>query len=272
MDPFISLQCPLTANMAWIGDDGLVHTPQGGVYAKTTEAVANFRRQLKYDNSWHRARQRHICLILLIMFLTLSAVVVLLIERPVNIEGVSLQSVGDGLIWKMDECETNQSVSDGCNVTISPLLSVNIHNENWVPATVNSWTVRHTFYCSSLVRGCIAGGSDMGTVYLKDGQSEINRKDSDIAILNDTASFMLPACKLGPLPNGTYCEWQESCLSNVAPKHFLLDLHIEAALSFALQSATRVVQKVTLGMWCNGTGVVCKVGDDVIVHSAPVCS
>jgi len=264
--------------MAWIGDDGLVHTPHGGSYAKTTEAIANFRRQLKYDTSWHRARQRFICLILFIMFATIVTVVVLAWERPVTIVSVTLDDPSR-IFWEMDgNCtRSNATMAAGCNVTISPLLSVDINNRNMVPATVSSWEVHHTFYCSAGVVGCTAGGTEFGinSIKLRDREHEIYRKHTDSVRLFDNNSFALRPCKMSNVMNGTYCEWQKSCLNDGrqnADENFLLELYIMAEMSWALTTSTLIEQTVQLGVWCNGTGAVCKVGDKQVKHNDNVCA
>jgi len=260
-----------TPNMAWIGEDGLVHTPQGGVYAKTTEAVANFRRDLKYDGSWHRVRQRYICLILLLMFLTVTAVVILLIARKVTITdiGFHTDAQNGNIVWVLDkDCPQNYSdLSQGCNVTISPQLTVTIQNLNWVPATVNSWSIQHTFLCTSSLN-CVAGGTDIGQdtkidqVDLTD--NEINKKDTGSVLLNDTSVYELPGCHTEPKPNATYCEYQLSCLKQDNPHHFLLQMKITASLSFALQAGSTVTSELVLGVNCtNGAATICKVNDAV---------
>merc|ERR1712154_503298 len=121
-----------------IGQDGLVHTPKGGIYAKTTEAIANFRRELKYDASWHQTRQRYICLILLIIFLTFVTTIILLIPRSVYIKDVRLHDSHHHNIWHMQKnCPNEGNVSPGCNVSIASMFAVKVDNENLVPATVN---------------------------------------------------------------------------------------------------------------------------------------
>eukprot|EP01083_Nonionella_stella_P041899 113405_1 len=262
-----------TPNMAWIGDDGLVHTPQGGVYAKTTEAIANFRRELKYDSGWHRTRQRYICLILLIMFLTVCAVVVLLIARDVRIVDINIIHGSETNVFHMDNsCKINETVSQGCNVTIRPILDIKINNKNWVPATINKWNVKHTFFCARTLN-CPSGGTEFGTdPMINDGSSEVARKDTGTVVLNDTEIFTLAGCKMNP-PNGTYCEWEKSCIDTGdgdTPGHFVLSMKILVELSFALQSSTEISSTVRLGTSCNGTAIVCQV-DEVVKSNAKLC-
>lgn len=265
--------------MAWIGADGLVHTPQGGVYAKTTEAVANFRKSLKYDNSWHRTRQRYICLILLIMFLTVTAVVVLLIARKVSIIGVKLN---DGIVWQMDPHCANQTSADTspCNLTVSPILNINIDNKNWVPATINSWSVQHTFLCHTGL-GCEAGGTPFPKeITVDDGDSEINRKNSGIATLNDTATFNLTGCtQTGNNLHGVFCEWRRSCFpsegnNNNPWGYFMMSLDVKGTLSFALQSTHEVTSTIKLGINCEtGKAIVCERdgSNSSIAHPSKAC-
>merc|ERR1719356_237152 len=112
----------------------------------------------------------------------------------------------------MEHCtNSSNTTAAGWSVKITPFLFVEFENDNMVPATVSSWTVDHTFYCSAGVIGCIAGGSEMGTNRITlwdwEGNSEINRKSVGNVTLDDNHTFTLSPCKMGEVLNGTYCEW-----------------------------------------------------------------
>ena len=263
--------------MAWIGADGLVHTPQGGVYAKTTEAVANFRKSLKYDDSWHRTRQRYICLILLIMFLTVTAVVILLIARKITILNVKLD---DTVVWTMDPSCANQTGphTQPCNVTVSPVLNIDIDNRNWVPATINSWSVTHRFLCHSELN-CETGGTKIGEdpVTIEDGDSEINRKNSGVVTMNDTAKILLKGCSTEEQLNEVFCEWRASCFGVDGQKpwgYFILELDVTGTLSFALQSTHQIDSTMKLGVDCTtGKAIVCEIdGRNTTNPKTPACN
>ena len=170
----------------------------------------------------------------------------------------------------MSPGQVNGSVSLGCNVTLSPLFAVRIDNKNWVPATVNAWTIAHTLFCPGSLT-CPPGGTLLGSAYVADGQNEVLRKSKGVVAVDDETMFVLPPCSLKPI-NGSYCEWQQSCQGPQAPGHFLVEMAIEGELSFALQTLTTISETVRLGIFCgNGTGIVCKVGATVM-NAGDVCS
>eukprot|EP01084_Bolivina_argentea_P036574 67641_1 len=138
------------------------------------------------------------------MLLTLCTII-FSAESGVYVADVNLTR--NDKIWRMDPgCSVNETIniSNGCNVTISAPLSVEINNTDLAPVVVDMWTIQHRFFCARELN-CATSGYDINIMEFEDGVSEINAKSSGYVMLNDTEMIELNGCTWSPVPNDTYC-------------------------------------------------------------------